>query len=99
MLAGPVRLVRRERDNLPPQRRRHPGIKNRCDLVGPSKTMVEAPTHFGDSATENPKDYYGRFGVIYGYNATTGARLIGAVAFGATGVTATEDNIQQYWNN
>jgi prepilin-type N-terminal cleavage/methylation domain-containing protein len=76
------------------------GIGKLCDMVGPSKNMVEAPTHFGDSATENPKDFYGRFGLIYGYNlATDTARFVGAVAFTANGLVATEGNIKEYWNN
>ena len=78
------------------------GLGNRCTLVGPSKNMFEAPVRFGESAAHNPKDYYQRYALVFALDAVgtaTKVRYVGSAAIEATGLSVSDGNLQQYWQN
>jgi len=78
------------------------GLGNRCDLVGASKNMLEAPVRFGESAAHNPKEVYQRYAMVFAVDAVSGTksvRYIGAAAIESTGLTISDQNLQKYWQN
>jgi len=78
------------------------GLGSRCDLVGASKNMLEAPVRFGESAAHNPKEVYQRYAMVFAIDAINGAkqiRYIGAAAIESTGLTISDQNLQKYWQN
>jgi len=78
------------------------GLGNRCTLVGPSKNMFEAPVRFGESAAHNPKDYYQRYALVFALDtvgSATKVRYVGSAAIESTGLSISDGNLQQYWQN
>jgi len=78
------------------------GLGNRCDLIGANKTMLEAPVRFGESASNNPKEVYQRYALVFGIDTVSGQKLvryIGAAVLEATGLTSADQNLQKYWQN
>lgn len=78
------------------------GLGNRCTLVGPTKTMFEAPVHFGETANANPKTSYQRYVLCFALDTISGnttVRYVGAAAIDNGGLTGAEENLKQYWNN
>jgi len=79
------------------------GLGSRCSLVGPSKVMFEAPVRFGESAVHNPKDAYQRYALVFAFDVLNGGalkvRYVGAAAIEASGLSTSDDNLGQYWQN
>ena len=64
--------------------------------------MLEAPTHYGTDAQQNPKDYYQRYAVCFQIDSSVTpniATFIGSAAITGEGLTATDENVKQYWRN
>jgi type II secretory pathway pseudopilin PulG len=80
------------------------GIGSRCSLVGagPEALFAEAPVHFSDRQTTDPKRMYARYLILLSLKPgaeSSEVRFLGVAIPGPSGVHALESELREFYNS